>query len=57
MARWKIESKSHFRVSDTERECCSFHPPLVVGTEVYIGNVYISGGRVEKWSLELNRSV
>ena len=39
MARWKIESESH--------------PPLIVGTKVYISN----DSKVEKWSLEANRFV
>ena len=55
MAGWKIESEPHFRVSATNRKCWSLHPPLVVGTEVYIANMW--GPKVEKWSLEAGRFV
>ena len=47
MARWKV-GEAHFRVSAIDRQCCSLHPPLIVGTEVYIAN----DEKVEKWSLE-----
>ena len=53
VARWRIESEPSFRVSATSRKYCSFHPPLIVGTEVYIAN----GGKVDKWSLEADRLV
>ena len=52
MARWKV-GEPHFSVSAINRRCCSFHPPLLVGTEVYIAN----GTNVEKWSLETGRFV
>ena len=47
MARWKIDT-ADFLVSATDRECWSLHPPLIVGTEVYIANY----SKVEKWSLK-----
>ena len=53
LARWKIESESHFLVSAMDRECSSYHPPLIVGTEVYIAN----NEKVEKWSLEAGRFI
>ena len=53
VARWQIEGEVNFRVSNTDRPCCSYHPPLIVGTEVYIANA----GTVEKWSLEADRFV
>ena len=55
MARWKVESEAKFRVAAVDRECFSLHPPLIVGTEVYIANG--CGQRVEKWSLEANRFI
>ena len=55
MARWRIESEAHFRVSATSRGCFSFHSPLIVGIEVYIANTYSE--RLEKWSLETERFV
>jgi len=55
MARWKIESESSFCVSTTDRGCCSYCPPLIVGTEVYIAN-FVST-KVDKWNLETNRFV
>ena len=53
MARWKIGCEAHFRVSALDRGCCSYHPPLIVGTEVYIANE----AKVGKWSLETERFV
>jgi len=56
IVRWKIEGEAHFRVSATDRQCSSLHPPLIVGTRAYIANdacVY-DGAKVEKWSLETN---
>ena len=53
MARWKIESEAHFRVSATDRQCSSYLPPLIVGTEVYIANNY--GLKVLKWSMQADR--
>ena len=53
MTGWKVESEAHFRVLATDRQYRSYHPPLIVGTEVYIAN----GWRVEKWSLEVDRLV
>jgi len=55
MARWTVESEE-FRVSATDRECCSGHSPFIVGTVVYIANNAI-GGKVEKWSLEADSFV
>ena len=55
MARWNIECETQFRVSVTDRKCYSFQPPLIVGTEVYIANVW--GPKVEKWSLGTRRFV
>jgi len=52
MARWKV-GEPHFRVSAINRKCWSHHPPLIVGTEVYIANER----KVEKWSLEADRFV
>ena len=54
MARWKV-GESHLRVSATDRRCSSFHPPLIVGTQVYIANK--NGLKLEKWSLEAGRFV
>jgi len=48
MTRWKIEAEPYFRLFTTDRGYCSLHPPLIMGTEVYIAN----GLKVEKWSLE-----
>ena len=56
MARWKIENEAHFCVSNIGRSRWSFHPPLIMGTEVYIAN-NASGGKVEKWSLDANKFV
>lgn len=55
MARWEIESESCFYVSAVDRECYSQHPPLFVGSVVYVAN--IPSARVEKWSLEAARFV
>ena len=52
MARWNV-GETHFSVSALDRRCFSFHPPLIVGTEVYIAN----GPKVEKWSLKVGRFV
>ena len=52
MARWKV-GEAHFSVSAVDRKSYSLHPPLIVGTEVYIANR--NGPKVEKWSLELSR--
>lgn len=49
MACWRIECEFHFRVSSTARNLYSSHPPLVVGTEVYIA----VASKVEKWTLPL----
>lgn len=52
-ARWEIEQECGFRVSATDRECWSLHPPLVVGTVAFVANIH--GPKVEKWSFEANR--
>jgi len=52
---WKIEKEAGFRVSDTDRECFSLRPPLIVGTLVYIANE--CSQKVEKWSLEMERFI
>ena len=52
MARWKV-GESHFHVSAMDRECSSFHPPLIVGTQVFIANAVSL--KLEKWSLKANR--
>ena len=54
MARWKV-GEAHFSVSAVDRKSYSLHPPLIVGTEVYIANAF--GPKVDKWSLEANRFV
>lgn len=55
MARWKIEHEWHFRVSATDRECGSLHPPFIVETVAYIANA--KGPKVEKWSLQTDRFI
>ena len=53
MASWKIESEAQFRISATDRKCCSYHPPIIVETEAYIAN----DAKVEKWSVDEERFV
>ena len=53
MARWTVEREPHFLVSSVDRRCWSYQPPLIVGTEVYIANVWT----VEKWSLKQSKFV
>lgn len=48
MALWKIETGTEFRLSETDRECWSTQPPLVLDCLVIIANE----GKVERWSLE-----
>jgi len=53
MLRWKMESESEFRISNTDRGCWSNQPPLVIGSVVLIANTMTK--RVEKFSLETYR--
>lgn len=48
IARWRIQSESEFRVSNTDRECYSNQQPLMLRNEMLIA----SCGRVVKLSLE-----
>jgi len=54
MARWKV-GEPHFHVSAMDRKYYSFCPPLIVGTDVFIGNR--EGPKVEKWSVQADRFV
>ena len=53
LGRWRIESEGEFRLFQTERECWSSQPPLIVNSLVLIANNSLGRpGVVEKFSLE-----